>query len=70
MACRSKDDLLSPAKTWEQSGDYHQAIDAYLKITVQQDSDYDFLVNCWEKVTYVGNTLSLSGMFCLDVYIC
>ncbi|XP_062507829.1 intraflagellar transport protein 172 homolog isoform X2 [Corticium candelabrum] len=46
---KSKDDLLSPAKTWEQSGDYHRAIDAYLKITVQQNSDYDFLVNCWEK---------------------
>jgi intraflagellar transport protein 172 len=46
---KSKDDLLSPAKTWEQSGDYPRAIEAYLKITVQQNSDYSFLVNCWQK---------------------
>lgn len=60
VVCRSKDDLLSPAKTWEQSGDYKRAIDAYLKITVQQNSDYDFLVTCWDKVSIHTNRRSFN----------
>ena len=48
--CRTTEELVAPAKTWEQNGDYSRAVNAYMKITVQQSSDYDFLAHCWKKV--------------------
>ena len=35
--------MLTPAKTWEANGDYSRAIDAYLKMTVMQTTDYALL---------------------------
>ena len=40
--CR-KDDLLTPAKTWEANGEYTRAIQAYLKMTLMQTTDYALL---------------------------
>lgn len=35
--------MLTPAKTWEANGDYSRAIEAYLKMTVMQTTDYALL---------------------------
>ena len=40
---RGRDDMLAPAKTWEANGDYSRAIDAYMKMTVLQTTDYGLL---------------------------
>ena len=50
--------MLTPAKTWEANGDYSRAIDAYLKMTVMQTTDYALL----EEVC------RLLGMMTLQVY--
>ena len=41
--------MLAPAKTWEANGDYSRAIDAYMKMTVLQTTDYGLL----EEVTFL-----------------
>ena len=38
-----RDDMLTPAKTWEANGDYNRAIEAYLKMTIMQSTDYSLL---------------------------
>lgn len=44
-----RDDMLAPAKTWEANGDYSRAIDAYMKMTVLQTTDYGLLEEVWNK---------------------
>jgi len=41
--------MLTPAKTWEANGDYTRAIEAYLKMTVLQTTDYALLEEVWYK---------------------
>ncbi len=42
--------LLHPLCFSLMAGDYTRAVDAYLKLTADQTSDYDFLEEMWEKV--------------------
>eukprot|EP00048_Salpingoeca_helianthica_P023440 m.24360 g.24360 ORF g.24360 m.24360 type:complete len:1745 (-) comp8673_c1_seq1:35-5269(-) len=42
-------DIVATAKTYEGSGDYVRAVDAYLKLVPEMTSDHDFLEEMWEK---------------------
>jgi intraflagellar transport protein 172 len=42
-------DLLSQARTWEQSGEHSRAIDVYLQVTSSNCPDHDVLQDSWEK---------------------
>ena len=46
---RSYNDLLSQARTWEQSGEHSRAIDVYLQVTSSNCPDHDVLQDSWEK---------------------
>ena len=51
--------MLTPAKTWEANGDYSRAIDAYLKMTVMQTTDYALL----EEVCHLQSFVSCSNKY-------
>ena len=51
--------MLTPAKTWEANGDYSRAIDAYLKMTVMQTTDYALL----EEVCRLRTMMTLQVYF-------
>ena len=42
--------MFATAKMYENNGDYARAVEAYLKLTTEQTSDFDFLEEAWEKV--------------------
>ncbi|KAL5460471.1 hypothetical protein EMCRGX_G033922 [Ephydatia muelleri] len=43
------EDLLSQAKTWEQSGEFSRAVDCYLQLTTQNCGSEEVLVKVWAK---------------------
>ena len=52
--------MLTPAKTWEANGDYSRAIDAYLKMTVMQTTDYALLEEVCRLLYFTGWWVGLS----------
>ena len=52
--------MLTPAKTWEANGDYSRAIDAYLKMTVMQATDYALLEEVCRSLYFTGWWVGLS----------
>ena len=52
LAFRNYQDLLSQAKTWENSGEYSRAVSTYLLLTVQNCDNQDILIQSWNKVIH------------------
>ncbi len=50
MDCRSYNELLSQARSWEQSGEYLQAVNFYLRLNSSNCPDRQVLLQSWEKV--------------------
>eukprot|EP00052_Salpingoeca_macrocollata_P025012 m.226452 g.226452 ORF g.226452 m.226452 type:complete len:1747 (+) comp22359_c0_seq2:150-5390(+) len=42
-------DMYATAKMYEAQGNYAHAVDAFLKLTTEQTSDFDFLEEAWER---------------------
>ena len=56
--------MLTPAKTWEANGDYSRAIDAYLKMTVMQTTDYALLEEvCCSELCFLPKLILLIRHF-------
>ena len=62
---RSYRDLLSQARTWEQSGEHSRAVDVYLQVTSSNCPDPDVLQDSWEKA--VDLTLKFVSTRSVDV---
>ncbi len=50
----SGDEIRSSARLWEESRDYNKAIDTYLELEKHNTSNYDMLVECWERAVQLA----------------
>lgn len=50
----SPQDLVGPAKMYEGHGEFNKAIDAYLKVGLDQCRDLDYLEEIWESAVKIA----------------
>ncbi|XP_067120573.1 intraflagellar transport protein 172 homolog [Centruroides vittatus] len=46
--------LLSQAQEWEQMGQYHKAVECYLRVSPSHTSNNDLLEKCWTKAAEIA----------------